>query len=91
MDEFFTPQQFAKEAHTTPHTVRRWLREGRIVGRRFEGRWRIPSEELTKVLPRADEREICKARLANEGKTLDDLYSFAIKLYLKGELKLTEK
>lgn len=91
MDEFFTPQQFAIEAHTTPHTVRRWLREGRIVGRRFEGRWRIPKEELAKVLPSEDKRAICKERLAKEGKTLDNLIDRAIELYLKGELKLTEK
>lgn len=91
MDEFFTPQQFAQEAQTTPHTVRRWLRDGRIVGRRFEGRWRIPREELTKVLPSADKRAICKERLANEGKTLDDLFDTAIELYLKGELKLVDK
>jgi len=51
MGEFYTPQQFASAAKTTPHTVRRWLREGRIEGRRFEGRWRIPIEELAKVLP----------------------------------------
>lgn len=91
MDEFFTPQQFAQEAQTTPHTVRRWLREGRIVGRRFEGRWRIPREELAKVLPSEDKRAMCNAKLANEGKTFDDLIDTAMELYLKGELKLAEK
>ena len=33
----------------------------------------------------------CKKRLVDDGKTFTDLVRLAMELYLKGELKLTEK
>lgn len=51
MPDFYTVKEFAEliGAHTL--TVQRWLKAGKIEGKKFEGRWRIPKSELDKVLP----------------------------------------
>lgn len=51
MDEYLLPEEFAREASVHPETVRRWLREGIINGKKFGRKWRIPKSELDKVLP----------------------------------------
>ena len=57
MDEsWYTVEQIAERLQVTPWTVRRWLRDGALVGRNFSGRtgWRVRASELERFL---DERE----------------------------------
>lgn len=51
MPEFYTVREFAELVGTHTLTVQRWLKAGKIEGKKFEGRWRIPKEELKKVIP----------------------------------------
>lgn len=51
MEEYLLPEEFAKAASVHPETVRRWLRDGTINGKKFGRKWRIPKEELERVLP----------------------------------------
>ena len=51
MPEFYTVKEFAELIGTHTLTVQRWLKAGKIDGKKFEGRWRIPKSELEKVLP----------------------------------------
>lgn len=51
MVEFYTVDEFAKEARISTKTVRRWLKDGKIEGKQFGRIWRIPPSELQKILP----------------------------------------
>lgn len=51
MSDFLTPDEFANAAGVRTTTVRTWLKDGRIEGKKFGLRWRISKEELKKVLP----------------------------------------
>jgi excisionase family DNA binding protein len=43
-----TPQEVALELRVTLNTVYEWLTSGKLRGRQFGSRWRIPREELSK-------------------------------------------
>jgi len=51
MPDFLTVNEFAEIANVHPLTVHRWLKAGKIEGKKFENRWRISKEELKKILP----------------------------------------
>jgi excisionase family DNA binding protein len=41
-----TTQQFAKKANVSTSTLSKWLRNGKIKGRKNAGKWLIPLEQL---------------------------------------------
>lgn len=47
--EVLTTQQFADSAGVSKNTVSKWLREGKIEGRKWGGKWTVPADELHKV------------------------------------------
>jgi excisionase family DNA binding protein len=52
-DPLLTVQEVAQALRLHPETVRRWLADGRLQGRRFasdRAGWRIPRAELDRVL-----------------------------------------
>lgn len=51
MVDFYTVEEFAREARISTKTVRRWLKDGKIEGKQFGRIWRIPPSELQKILP----------------------------------------
>ena len=44
--DVYSPDEFAEVLGVPPTTVRRWLREGRIRGRKIGRRWFVPHSEL---------------------------------------------
>lgn len=51
MPEFISPQEFAEKTGVTSNTVRRWIREGIVKGKKIGPRkWFIPREELGRML-----------------------------------------
>ncbi len=49
--EFISPQEFAERTGFTSNTVRRWIREGIIKGKKIGPRkWFIPRAELERIL-----------------------------------------
>lgn len=50
-DLYYTVEEVADLAGVTPYTVRRWLREGRLKGKRFGLRWRIEKDSVSEILP----------------------------------------
>lgn len=51
MDEYITVEELAKIANVHTETVRRWLKAGKIEGKKFGKSWRISKNELKKILP----------------------------------------
>ena len=51
MGDFLTPDEFAKIVEVRIETVRIWLKNGKIEGKKFGRKWRISKEELKKILP----------------------------------------
>jgi len=51
MDDFLTVSMIAELLGVTKITVQRWLREGKIDGKKFGKSWRVSKEELKKILP----------------------------------------
>ena len=54
MERMLTVEQVAKRLQVNEYTVRRWLREGALVGVPFGGRtdWRVKEEDLSAFLDR---------------------------------------
>ena len=50
-DLYYTVEEVADLAGVPPYTVRRWLREGRLKGKRFGLRWRIEKDSVSEILP----------------------------------------
>jgi excisionase family DNA binding protein len=48
--EVYSPDEFADRLRVPPTTVRRWLREGRIKGRKIGRRWFVPHSEIEKTI-----------------------------------------
>jgi excisionase family DNA binding protein len=48
--EWYTPEQVAERLQVSIWTVRRWLREGILGGVRFEGQWRISSDDVARFV-----------------------------------------
>jgi len=48
--DVYSPDEFAELLGVPPTTVRRWLREGRIRGRKIGRRWFVPHSELEKTI-----------------------------------------
>lgn len=48
--EVYSPDEFADRLKVPPTTVRRWLREGRIKGRKIGRRWFVPHSEIEKTI-----------------------------------------
>lgn len=45
-----SPEKFASEINVHPQTVRRWIQSGVIRGVKVGGVWRIPPEELRRIM-----------------------------------------
>lgn len=52
--EVYSPDEFADRLCVPPTTVRRWLREGRIKGRKIGRRWFVPHSEVEKTISPPD-------------------------------------
>ena len=50
MARVFTVDQAAEYLHVTPYTIRKWLRNGKIPGRKIGRVYRIPESELAAML-----------------------------------------
>ena len=49
-DELLTVPETALRLKVNEETVRRWLREGQLVGRKIGKRqWRVPESEITRL------------------------------------------
>lgn len=53
MPDFLTVGEFAAELRVHEDTVLRWLKTGKVEGRKPMGQWRIPKSELERLLSRA--------------------------------------
>lgn len=51
MDEYKTAEEVAQLAGVNVVTVWRWLRSGKIKGKKFGKSWRIHNDELKKIFP----------------------------------------
>lgn len=49
MEKLYTPEEAAELLQVHPNTLRKWLREGKIAGKKFGRIWRIPESELETV------------------------------------------
>ena len=49
MREFYTTEETANALKVRVETVRRWLRDGTITGRKLGKSWRIPESEIAKL------------------------------------------
>lgn len=47
---FMTTAEAAEKLHIKQATVRLWLSQGRLKGRRFGGRWRVSIEDVNRML-----------------------------------------
>lgn len=47
--EFYTVEELAKKFDRTPYTIRFWLRQGIIKGKRVGKHWYVPKGNLKKV------------------------------------------
>lgn len=47
---FMTTAEAAAKLHIKQATVRLWLGQGRLKGRRFGGRWRVSIEDVNRML-----------------------------------------
>lgn len=45
----YTPKEFAYTFKLSSYTVRSWLRQGKIKGVKFGGRWMITNEEVERL------------------------------------------
>lgn len=45
-DGYLTTTEFARQAGISPSTVSKWLRNGKIIGRKSGGKWLIDSNQL---------------------------------------------
>ena len=48
-DALLTTREFAQKAGVSAGTVSKWLRQGAIDGKKIDGKWSIPADELLKV------------------------------------------
>ena len=53
-DKWYTVEEIAERLKVTDQTVRRWLKEGDLVGTNFSGRtgWRIREQDVNAFLER---------------------------------------
>lgn len=51
MENYYSAEEFAKAVDVSVDTVWRWLKSGKINGKKFGKFWRIEKDELLKVLP----------------------------------------
>ena len=49
MEKLYSPDEAAELLQIHPHTIRKWLRDGKIQGKKFGRVWRIPESELEAV------------------------------------------
>lgn len=59
MDKFSSPEQVAEHLQVAPKTVRRWLRDGSIIGIKIGKSWRIHSEDISRFV----DEQLFNARL----------------------------
>jgi len=48
---WMTTQEIAEEMGVSPSTIRRWLKDGRLQGRRIGRRWLVPPQERVELTP----------------------------------------
>ena len=51
VENYYSAEEFAKAVDVSVDTVWRWLKSGKINGKKFGKFWRIEKDELLKVLP----------------------------------------
>lgn len=49
-DEFFTAEELADYLKVSSQTVRAWIREKKVRAIKFGRSWRIPSDELRRIV-----------------------------------------
>lgn len=49
MEKLYTPEEAAEILQVHPYTIRKWLRAGKIQGKKFGRVWRIPESALEAV------------------------------------------
>lgn len=47
--EFYTVEELAKKFDRTPYTIRVWLRQGLIKGKRIGKHWYVPKENIKDI------------------------------------------
>lgn len=57
MGDFLTTKELAEIAEVHIITVLRWLKEGKIEGKKFGKSWRIHKDELRKILPEGNKEK----------------------------------
>lgn len=53
--EYFTPEEAAAKLKIARRTMYKWLREGKIKGKKLSNMWRIPESELNRILGNDDQ------------------------------------
>lgn len=49
VDPLYPAKDVAKMLGISTYTLRIWIEQGRIKGRKIQGRWRIPKSEVKRV------------------------------------------
>ena len=49
MVEYYTVQEAAQILHVNERTVREWIKNGKLVGKKLGRRWLIPESEVDQV------------------------------------------
>ncbi|RJQ75036.1 MAG: DNA-binding protein [Desulfobacteraceae bacterium] len=65
-----TTQQFALQAGVSTSTVSKWLRNGKLEGRKQDGKWMISADQLTRAIPSQGESAQAKSGAAAANGTL---------------------
>ncbi len=50
MERLLTPEEVAERLRLSVITVKKWLREGKLKGVKVGKLWRVPEEEVEKVI-----------------------------------------
>lgn len=58
MGDFLTAKELAEAAEVHVITVLRWLKDGKIKGKKFGKSWRIHKDELKKILPDGNKEKL---------------------------------
>lgn len=71
-NKLLTVEEVAKILRTTPNTVYRWLRSGRLPGTKIGKEWRIRSETIDKKFSETKENDLKKSQFLNNLIPLND-------------------
>jgi len=66
MEKFYTVDDIAKIAMVTARTVRNYLKDGLLTGRKIGGQWRFTDEDLNKFFERGEILDVVRAENRQE-------------------------